>query len=108
MHLRTRLVLALLALVIGAQARVALAKDRPNVLVIMADDLGFSDIGPFGSEISTPALDALASEGRLMTAMHVPPCRTLLMRNSCSASIITGSFCGAHGLHAVITPGSDR
>ena len=48
------------------------ASDRPNILVIMADDLGFSDVGPFGGEISTPALDALAREGRLMTSMHVP------------------------------------
>ena len=32
---------------------------RPNVLLIVADDMGFSDIGPFGSEIATPALDAL-------------------------------------------------
>ena len=37
--------------------------DRPNILLIMADDLGFSDLGCYGSEISTPNLDALASEG---------------------------------------------
>ena len=35
--------------------------DRPNILLIMADDLGYSDIGPFGGEISTPNLDALAA-----------------------------------------------
>ncbi|MEZ1441128.1 sulfatase-like hydrolase/transferase, partial [Pseudomonas shirazica] len=33
---------------------------RPNFLVIVADDLGFSDIGAFGGEIATPNLDALA------------------------------------------------
>lgn len=47
--------------------------ERPNILVIMADDLGISDIEPFGSEIETPALNALASEGRLMTSVYVPP-----------------------------------
>lgn len=40
---------------------------RPNVIVIMADDLGFSDIGCFGGEISTPHLDALAAKGLRLT-----------------------------------------
>lgn len=37
--------------------------DRPNVVVILVDDMGFSDIGCYGSEISTPNLDALAANG---------------------------------------------
>ena len=36
---------------------------RPNILLIVADDLGYSDIGPFGGEIATPTLDNLAKEG---------------------------------------------
>jgi arylsulfatase A-like enzyme len=48
-----------------AGATAALAK-RPNILYIMADDLGYSDIGAFGGEIETPNLDALAREGRLL------------------------------------------
>lgn len=36
---------------------------RPNFLLIVADDLGYSDIGCFGGEISTPNLDRLAGEG---------------------------------------------
>jgi hypothetical protein len=36
---------------------------RPNVLLIMADDMGFSDLGCYGSEIKTPNLDKLAKEG---------------------------------------------
>lgn len=36
---------------------------RPNVVVIVADDLGYSDLGCYGGELSTPALDTLASEG---------------------------------------------
>jgi len=46
---------------------------RPNILLIVADDLGYSDIGPFGSEISTPNIDALAAEGVTLTQFHVFP-----------------------------------
>jgi len=43
---------------------------RPNILYIMADDLGYSDIGAYGGEIETPNLDALARDGRLLTNHH--------------------------------------
>jgi arylsulfatase len=46
---------------------------RPNFLVIVADDLGFSDIGAFGGEISTPNLDALAHAGLRLTDFHTAP-----------------------------------
>lgn len=39
------------------------AQQRPNIVVIMVDDMGFSDIGPYGSEIPTPHLDQLAAGG---------------------------------------------
>lgn len=41
----------------------AAAANRPNIILIMADDMGFSDIGCYGSEIQTPNIDRLASEG---------------------------------------------
>lgn len=44
-------------------ASIATAADRPNIVMIMVDDTGFSDIGPYGSEIPTPHLDALAAGG---------------------------------------------
>ena len=43
---------------------------RPNFLVLIGDDFGYSDIGAFGSEISTPNLDALAKEGKIFTNYH--------------------------------------
>lgn len=39
----------------------------PNILVIMGDDFGFSDLGSFGSEIHTPNLDAIAKQGAILT-----------------------------------------
>ena len=41
----------------------ASAAERPNIVLIMADDMGYSDIGCYGSEIETPVLDKLAKNG---------------------------------------------
>ncbi|TCM15743.1 arylsulfatase [Novosphingobium sp. PhB165] len=46
---------------------------RPNFLVIVADDLGWSDLGAFGGEISTPNLDRLALSGLRLTGFHTAP-----------------------------------
>jgi arylsulfatase A-like enzyme len=46
---------------------------QPNVLLIVADDLGFSDLGAFGGEIATPHLDALARRGIRFTDFHSAP-----------------------------------
>lgn len=59
-------------------------KDRkPNFLVVVADDLGFSDTEPYGSDIPTPTLARLAKEGILMTDFHTAsacsPTRAMLM-----------------------------
>jgi arylsulfatase A-like enzyme len=43
---------------------------RPNVLIILADDVGFSDIGCYGGEIATPHIDALAKEGLRFTQFY--------------------------------------
>ena len=47
-----------------------LAAERPNVLVILADDLGYSDLGCYGSEIETPNLDGLAQNGLRFTQFY--------------------------------------
>lgn len=46
---------------------------RPNIVVIVADDLGYSDLGAFGGEIRTPNLDALAKSGLRLTNFHTAP-----------------------------------
>ena len=45
----------------------------PNILLIVVDDVGYSDIGVYGSEIATPNIDALASQGVMLTQFHVSP-----------------------------------
>lgn len=44
--------------------------ERPNVLLILADDMGFSDIGCYGSEIETPHLNRLAGESLRFSQMY--------------------------------------
>lgn len=46
---------------------------QPNILLIVADDLGYSDLGAFGGEINTPTLDQLAHEGLQFTSMYAAP-----------------------------------
>lgn len=63
----------------------AAADKRPNILLIVADDLGYSDLGTYGGEIDTPNLDALAQSGVQLTNFHTAP--------SCSptrAQLMTG------------------
>ncbi len=54
-------------------AQAVAPKGAPNFLVIVADDLGWSDIGAFGGEIATPNLDALALSGVRFTGFHTAP-----------------------------------
>ncbi|MCC4259144.1 arylsulfatase [Halopseudomonas aestusnigri] len=61
----------------------ASADSRPNILLIVADDLGFSDLGAYGGEIHTPNIDQLAASGVQFTNFHVAatcsPTRSMLM-----------------------------
>lgn len=57
----------------AAPAAAPAKASRPNILVIVADDLGYSDIGAFGGEIRTPNLDALAARGLVLTGFHSAP-----------------------------------
>jgi arylsulfatase A-like enzyme len=49
------------------------AGDRPNILLLVGDDMAFGDIGPYGSEIETPALDKFAKEGIKFTNFRATP-----------------------------------
>lgn len=68
------------------------AADRPNIVLIMADDLGFSDLGCYGSEIETPNLDALAADGlRFRQFYNTAKC------HSSRVSLLTGLYCDQAG-----------
>jgi arylsulfatase len=70
----------------------SLAQDRPNVVVILVDDLGFSDIGCYGAEIETPNLDKLAKEGlRFSQFYNTAKC------HSSRVSLLSGQYCIAAG-----------
>lgn len=61
------------------------ATPRPNVVVVVADDVGFTDLGAYGSEIRTPHIDAIASRGVLFTNFHASP-----MCSPSRAMLLTG------------------
>ena len=70
--------------ILSMQALVsAQQSDRPNIVLILADDLGYTDISPFGSEISTPNIARLATEGLSFTNYHTAgscaPARAMLL-----------------------------
>ena len=60
-------------LVVSACSSEATPDGRPNVLLIVADDLGYADLGVYGSEIKTPNIDALAAEGLILSQFHTAP-----------------------------------
>src|SRR5262245_30013575 len=57
----------------------------PNVVVVLVDDVGFADVGCYGSEIPTPHIDALAADGVRLTDFHVTP-----MCSPTRAALLTG------------------
>ena len=71
------------ALAVPAVAVAADAPRRPNIVIILGDDLGFADLGSYGSEIRTPAMDALAKQGVRFTNFYThassSPTRSMLL-----------------------------
>ena len=81
-----KLFLLLLGTLLACQAQ------RPNIVLIMADDLGFSDLGCYGSEIQTPNLDRLAKNGlRFSQFYNTAKC------HSSRVSLLTGLYCDQAG-----------
>src|SRR5262245_20526955 len=78
-----------ICLALSVLVNLAVAAERPNIVVILADDLGYSDIGPFGAkDFETPNLDRMAKEGRRFTDFYVggPAC------TPSRAALMTGCY----------------
>jgi arylsulfatase A-like enzyme len=89
---------ALLGLLVAAPARAA---DRPNVVFLLADDLGYQDCGFMGGkEIKTPHIDKLAAAGAALDAFYVQP-----VCSPTRAALLTGRYPMRHGLQVgVVRP----
>src|SRR3954470_7242096 len=65
-----RLLVVLLAWIPASLCGRAQAATRPNILIVLADDMGFADAGCYGGEIRTPTLDRLAASGLRFTQFY--------------------------------------
>lgn len=71
--MKKAIVFILAGLISCTQKEKAAEPAKPNILLIVADDMGFSDIGPFGGNINTPVLDQLGRESMRFSNFHVLP-----------------------------------
>lgn len=84
----------------AAQAMPALADaPRPNIVFILADDLGWADVGFHGSDIATPTLDELAQSGAELTQYYAQP-----MCTPTRAALMTGRYPFRYGLQTAVIP----
>jgi len=96
----------ILALTLLVSARATAAAERlPNFVIVLIDDMGYADIGPFGAQgYPTPNLDRLAREGRKFTDFYVP-------QAVCSASragLVTGCYNVRVGIQGALSHGADH
>ena len=78
------------------------ADDRPNIILIMSDDMGYSDIGCYGGEIKTPNLDQLAANGLRFTQFYNTarccPTRATLLTGLYAHQAGVGHMMGNYGI----------
>ncbi len=93
------------AAMVGMVANVALAQDKPNVVFVLFDNVGFGDLGPYGGGerrgAPTPRIDQMAREGLTLTQFLVEPACT-----PSRAALMTGQYSIRTGLSLVIIPGA--
>lgn len=75
------------------------AAPRPNIVYIVADDLGWKDVGFHGSDIKTPSIDKLANEGARLEQFYVQP-----MCTPTRAALMTGRYPFRYGLQTLVIP----
>jgi arylsulfatase len=94
---------SLLVLAAGLRSSDVYAQERPNIVLILVDDMGFSDIGAYGSEIPTPNLDRLAANGLRFTRFY-NGARCCPSR----ASLLTGLYPHQAGIGHMLDKGTAR
>src|SRR5438477_3407510 len=77
------------------------ADSKPNILYILADDLGWKDVGFHGSDIKTPNIDKLAAGGARLEQLYVQP-----MCTPTRAALMTGRYPIRYGLQTFVIPSS--
>lgn len=89
----------LAALTICGVTKVSRAADKPNIVYIVADDLGWKDVGWHGSDIRTPNLDKLAQDGARLEQFYAQP-----MCTPTRAALMTGRYPFRYGLQTLVIP----
>ena len=101
---------------IGVSAKSSFAQPgpdvRPNILLIVADDLGYADLGCYGGEIKTPNIDALSTNGILFTRFHTSPLcaptRSMLLSGNDNHVAGMGSMFSVEGTNRAGKPGYEH
>ena len=95
------------ALLLGAAPLALAANEQPNVVLILADNVGYGDLGPYGGGelrgAPTPRIDQLAHEGLRLTQFLVEPACT-----PSRAALMTGQYSIRNGLSLIIIPGTEN
>ncbi len=94
------LLIGVLLLSTGCATTTPASDDRPNLLLIVADDLAYTDLGVYGGEIGTPHLDALARGGVMFTDFYAAstcsPTRAMLLSGTDNHLAGLGTMAGDH------------
>src|SRR5262245_53698745 len=83
----------------GTSAVAQSASPRPHIVYIVADDLGWKDVGYHGSDIKTPNIDKLAQDGARLEQFYVQP-----MCTPTRAALMTGRYPCRYGLQTLVIP----
>lgn len=113
LHQRCRVIQKVLQCTIGgllllladviAPPETSAAGQKPNILYIMADDLGWKDVGFHGSDIKTPNIDKLAESGARLEQFYAQP-----MSTPSRAGLLTGRYPHRYGLQTVVIPSAGK
>ena len=103
---RTRLLIVFAFVVLGSWigtlvSATAQNGPRPNIIYVLADDLGWADVGFHGSDIKTPTIDNLAQNGARLEQFYVEP-----MCTPTRAALMTGRYPLRYGLQTLVIPAS--